>query len=496
MNHMENTHKLERLIVRDSASLEEALRVMDANAEGTVFVVDASGSLSGVLTDGDVRRHFLGQGSLRDQVTVAMTRNCVTLPVTATDQEILGTVSRRVRLVPLLDETRKPVDYASYGRNRRLPVISPVLSGNELSYLTSCIESGWISSQGPFVRRFEREFADYVGSTEALAVSNGTVALHLILAALGIGPGDEVIVPNLTFAASANAVLHAGAAPVFADVDAETWTLSLESVASVIGPRTRAIMPVHLYGQCCDMTPLCTLAKKHGLFVIEDAAEALGATYRGKMTGNLADAAAFSFFGNKLITTGEGGMVTFARSEHATRAKMLRDHGMDPAKRYWHLEVGYNYRLTNLQAAIGVAQLERIGHFMQRKQTVADTYQAQLQDVPGISFAKGLPDSRKSHWLLTCLIDEKRYGMSRDKLASALLARGIETRPVFYPLDEMPPYAGCRKAVSLATSREIAQRGLSLPSSVELAPEDVEYICDAIRSLASLGSTVRTTAGV
>ena len=232
-------------------------------------------------------------------------------------------------------------------RSHVLPVMEPSLNGNELQYVIDCIKTGWISSQGLYVKRFEAEFASYLGVPEAVSCANGTVALHLALAALGIGAGDEVIVPDLTFAASINAVLHSGATPVLVDVRRDTWTIDTDSLQSLMTPRTRAIMPVHLYGRASHMDELRAIAKAHGVLLIEDAAEALGASYRGAMLGSLGDAGTFSFFGNKLITTGEGGMVVYRDAKAAARARILRDHGMDPKRRYWHLEVGYNYRLTN-----------------------------------------------------------------------------------------------------------------------------------------------------
>lgn len=477
---MSQSPSIESLLVTGDATIQRALEIIDANAEGTAIVVDGDGRLAGVLTDGDVRRHLLRQGTLGDAVSLAMTAACVRLPVTAPSDVILSTVTRSIRIVPLLDETGRPVDFASYGRLHRIPIMEPTLAGNEMTYVTDCLRTGWISSQGTYVKRFEQEFARYVEVPHAIAVSNGTVALHLIVVSLGIGAGDEVIVPNLTFAASANAVIHAGATPVLADVDPETWTIDVESARSLITPRTRAIMPVHLYGQPSDMTGLQRLADAHGLTLIEDAAESLGARYRGVPTGAIGEAGAFSFFGNKLITTGEGGMVTCRSDTLAQRARMLRDHGMDPARRYWHVDVGYNYRMTNVQAAIGTAQLEQIDHLFSRKLALAARYIERLAGVPWLRLPTTRPDCVSSHWLFTISLDERAAGIGRDALIGELLSCGVESRPVFHPLDRMPPYRDLPRAASLDVSHAVAASGLSLPSSAKLDDDSADFVCETL----------------
>jgi perosamine synthetase len=269
-----------------------------------------------------------------------------------------------------------------------IPIMEPDLSGNEKEYLIDAVDSGWVSSKGKYVDQFENDLAIFHNVDFALAVSNGTVALHLALVSLGIGSGDEVIVPNLTFASSVNSIIHAGASPVLADVNAETYNIDCENLEKYITPKTKAIMPVHLYGNPCDMDEIHQIAKKHHLLVIEDNAEGLGSKYRGKLTGTFGDAGTFSFFGNKTITTGEGGAIIFQDKKAYEHAKVLRDHGMSPAKRYWHEYIGFNYRLTNIQAAIGCAQLERISDFLENKKAIVERYMIGLSSIKSIQFQK------------------------------------------------------------------------------------------------------------
>jgi perosamine synthetase len=371
-------------------------------------------------------------------------------------------------------------------------VADVVLDGNEREYVLDCLQSGWISGSGAYVRRFEEDFADYCGTKHAIAVANGTVALHVALLALGIGPGDEVIVPDLTFVASANAVTYCGARPVLVDIDPHTWTISPEDVSRKLTPATKAIMPVHVYGHPAEMTPLYQLNERHGLHIVEDAAEAHGAEYRGRRTGGLGTLATFSFFGNKIITTGEGGMVTTNDDDLAAKMRLLRGQGMDPERRYWFPLVGYNYRMTNIQAAIGVAQLERIDWFVERRRQVASWYAAHLADTDLVlpveeSWAKSV------FWLYSVVVAP---GIDRDELIGQLAAKGIETRPFFHPLHRLPPYLDKRGDAAFPVTSDIAGRGLNLPSSATLDADDVAYISRELkRSLKAQRATVGAGAG-
>ena len=360
-----------------------------------------------------------------------------------------------------------------------IPVAEPFLDDRELAYVSQCIRSGWISSLGEFVVRFEEGFSAFCDCRYGVAVSNGTAALHLALVALGVGPGDEVIVPTLTFVATANAVRYTGATPVFVDAHPRTWTLDPEQVAAKVTSRTRAVIPVHLYGHPADMDPILDLARKHGFEVIEDAAEAHGARYKGQPVGSLGRVGCFSFYGNKVITTGEGGMLTTNDEELAERLRSLRDHGMAKDRRYWHPEVGYNYRLTNLQAAVGVAQLEKIRTILRRKQAISRRYEELLKDIPGIGLPPKATWAEGICWLYSILV-EPEYGLDRDALMVALRERGIDTRPFFWPLHELPPY---RSDVRLPVAEALARKGLSLPSAASLSDEQIVRVATAIREI-------------
>ena len=445
--------------------------------------MDDEGRLEGVATDGDIRRGLLDGATLESPISRVMNRNALALPAGSDRHKIVESLTRRIRLIPLLDADRRVVDYASLARYTSIPVANPSLDGNERAYVLDCLESGWISSQGGYLRKFEAALAEFLGVEHALAVSNGTVALHLALVTLGIGPGDEVIVPDLTFAASASAVIHAGATPVLVDVERTSWTLDLDKAASAIGPRTRAIMPVHLYGQPADMDGVKALADRHGLLVIEDAAEALGSTWKGRRVGSIGDASTFSFFANKIVTTGEGGMAVFADSAKADRARRLRDHGMNPAKRYWHDEIGFNYRMTNMQAAIGVAQMERIESFIQGKLALAERYRQGLSGIAGVVLPVERAEVLNTYWAYSILLSDCPSMEERDRVIARLARLGIGTRPLFYPLHSMPAFRAFAGNRDFSATDHLSARGLSLPSAVTLKDQEVDFVCRSLRSL-------------
>ncbi len=362
----------------------------------------------------------------------------------------------------------------------RIPVFAPWLPPETRRYVLDCVESGWISSLGEYVGRFEREFARFVEADHGVATSNGTTALHLALASLGLGPGDEVLVPDLTFVATANAVRYTGATPVFVDVDPGTWTMDPADARRRLTARTRALVAVHLYGHPADLDPLRELAAAHGLYLVEDAAQAHGARYRGRPVGALGHVGAFSFYGNKIITTGEGGMVVTRDAALAARAAFLRDQAMDARRRYYHPEVGFNYRMTNLQAAIGCAQLQHAETILQRRKALAAAYEAGLAGVPGLVRPPAAPWAESVYWMYSVLVGPG-FGRDRDALAEALRARGIDTRPFFVPLHELPPY---RRADPYPVAADLARRGLNLPSGNGLDPDEIQAVCAAIAELA------------
>lgn len=363
---------------------------------------------------------------------------------------------------------------------RWIPVAAPVLVGNEKAYVMDCMESGWISSAGKYVEKFETAFAEFCGTKHAISCCNGTAALHLSLLALGVGPGDEVIVPTLTFVATANAVTYCGARPVFIDSEAETWTLDPALIEARITKRTRGIIAVHLYGHPAEMEALRKIARQHTLFLIEDAAEAHGALYQGQGVGALGDVAAFSFYGNKIIATGEGGMVVTDDDALACRAAQLRGQGQDSERRYWFPIIGYNYRMMNLPAAIGLAQLERAEWHVQRRAEVAAWYQEELQGMPHITWQAAKDWAKPAHWLFSIILNDA-IPANRDAVMCYLEKRGIETRPLFYPMHVLPPYLEAAQGCAYPVADRLAQRGLSLPTWAGLTREDVSFVCDTLR---------------
>lgn len=358
--------------------------------------------------------------------------------------------------------------------NKMIPISKPNISELEIQFVTEAVSSGWVSSMGQYLERFEREFAEYCGVKHCISTSNGTVAIHLALVVLGIGAGDEVIIPDLTFAATANAVILAGAKPILVDVRRSDWCLDPEAVRRAITPRTKAIIPVHLYGHPSEMNALQSIAKEHHLKIIEDAAEAHGAEYHNKRVGSLGDCATFSFYGNKIITTGEGGCITTDSDSIAERARLLRDHGMSKERRYWHSEVGYNYRMTNLQAAVGVAQMERANYFMAERDRILNTYKHFL--LPhGFLMNPHLDGTRPVNWLTSVLLPSGTRE-DRDRLLAELKTQGVETRTFFYPMSAMPIYEGGDNPVS----SELSARGFNLPTFPELTDEKIQFVSETL----------------
>jgi perosamine synthetase len=353
----------------------------------------------------------------------------------------------------------------------KIPVYRPFLSGNEKKYVNDCLDTGWISWKGDYITRFEIEFANYIGIKYASGVCNGTVALHLALLALGIGPGDEVIVPTLTYVASANAISYTGATPVFVDSSADTWQIDPEDAQRHITTKTKAILVVHLYGHPCDMSAFRQIADQHRLFLIEDCAEAIGSQYKNRHVGTFSDVATFSFYANKTLTTGEGGMVVTNDKTIFERIIHFKGQGLAKYREYWHDIVGYNYRMTNICGAIGLAQLEQIQIIIDKKRAIAELYRQFLQDTE-FSFHNEIGDVFHSYWMVCILV---AHGEQRDAIREHLVKAGVETRPVFYPVHTMPMYE--HKYQRHKVAEDIGWRGINLPSYPDLAENEVEYIC-------------------
>ncbi|MGO8762381.1 MAG: DegT/DnrJ/EryC1/StrS family aminotransferase [Desulfobaccales bacterium] len=367
-------------------------------------------------------------------------------------------------------------NHKNKGPNKFISISSPSITQKEIDFVKDAVESGWVSSLGKYIKIFEDKFAEFCGTKYALATSNGTAALHLAVALLGIKEGDEVIIPDLTFIATANAVSYTGARPVCADIEAETWCIDPKSIRKKITERTKAIIPVHLYGHPADMDGIMDLAKEYKLYVIEDASEAHGARYKNRMVGSIGDLGVFSFYGNKIMTTGEGGMITTNNPAFYEKAAFLRDHAMSKDKRYWHPEIGFNYRLTNLQAALGVAQLERIDELIDKKRRIFKWYEQSLKGLNGIKLNPQKDWAENVYWMICLLLEESISG-KRESLMQKLKQKGIDSRPFFYPISLMPMYKS-EEINQIAYS--VSRRGLNLPSGVGLTRDEVQYIAQAI----------------
>jgi perosamine synthetase len=367
----------------------------------------------------------------------------------------------------------------------RIPAAAPDLSGNEERYVVEAVRSSWISSTGPFVDRFEREFAELCGTRSAVSVANGTAALHLALMALGAGPSDEVIVPSLTYIAAANAVRYVGAEPVFVDVDGATWCIDPDLVEAAVTPRTKGIIVVHLYGHPADMDAINAVAAAHGLWVVEDAAEAHFARYKGRPVGGLGTIGTFSFYGNKIITSGEGGALTLNDPDLERRVRMLRGQGMDPERRYYFPIVGYNYRLTNVACALLCAQLERREEIVARHRQIFAAYRERLEGTPGIGFQPVTPWAEPAPWLFCITVDEADYGCSRDELMARLAERRIETRPFFIPLHRLPPYcdASRRRGDRLPVTERLGATGMNLPTYAHLQTPEMQRVTTGVTDI-------------
>ena len=365
-----------------------------------------------------------------------------------------------------------------------IPVCEPFLNGNELKYVTDAVSTGWISSAGKYVSEFEKQFAAYCDCKYGVAVCNGTVSLHLALVALGIGKGDEVIIPTFTMIASAFAVCYTGATPVFVDADKDTWNIDVTKIEEKITSKTKAIMPVHIFGQMCEMDKIEAIAKKHNLFIVEDAAEAHGATYNGKKAGSYSDLGSFSFFANKNITTGEGGMLVTNNDELYNRARYFKNvcFPLDGNRNYMHQDVGFNYRMSNVIAAIGLAQTEKADEYKAMRIRNNQLYRKYLADVPGIIFQKNLSQAENVCWMNSMVIDPAQYGHTKDELIAHLKENGIDTRLLFNGMHRQPSLKnfGCDCSGNYPVSDWLTENGFYLPSASCLKEETIRMICEVI----------------
>jgi|688.fasta_scaffold223413_2 perosamine synthetase len=465
----------------------EAMRRMETAGARWACVITEERKILGVATHGDIRRYMLSGGSLDSSCILASNQQFFSLHSGVLDAELMSALAK-YDFVPIVEpSTGALVDVATSRSLHSIPILEPNLGQLELARLNEVFLSGWISSKSPAVSNFEKGIEEYTGLSNCLAVSNGTVAIHLALEALGIEDGDEVIVPDLTFAATANAVLQAGAIPVFVDVEQDSLGLDLELLKKAVTDRTKAVILVHLYGfPARDYRQIHQFCKAAGLLLIEDCAEALGTYSEQLHVGVYGDAATFSFFGNKLVTTGEGGAVAFKDSQVAEKAKVLRDHGQSTERRYFHEVAGFNYRLTGLQAAIGIGQFERLADLLKSKHDVAQGYRRRLQGEPEIRWIDEKLEGESSHWLNVIRLKpfEDVNGSIVESVISNLAQEGIELRPVFFPLHSMPPYKEFRlfSSEAVPVSLQWHNSAVCLPSSTTLSDIDLTRVTDSIKN--------------
>jgi len=428
--------------ITSKSTIKSAMSKIDRNGIGTVFVVNSSDVLVGVITDGDIRRAILRGANIFSSCKTLMKKKFITIKKDESKTEVFKLLQKFkniIKVIPIIDKKGKLIDYATSDRLNFIPIYYPHLKGNELKYLSKCITENWISSNGPFVKNFESSFSAMHNKRPSLAVSSGTTALHLSLVALGIKKGDEVIVPNMTFAAVINAVLYIGAKPVIVDIDEKKWNITPDEIQKNITRKTKAVIVVHFLGNPCNLEKIKKICNSKKIFLVEDCAEAIGSKYKNKLVGTFGDCSTFSFFGNKTITTGEGGMITFKDKKIYEKANILRDHGMSQKKRYYHDVIGFNYRMTNMQAAIGMAQLERFKIIINEKIKIFNIYKKIIGKNKFITFQKTEKNALNTYWLVGVKFVNKKIDII--KLQEKMLINGIETRNFFYPISVQKIYS-------------------------------------------------------
>ena len=460
-----------KLICGDNSLMKDIMTCINNNSKGMAFIVDCDHKLVGLMTDGDIRRALLGGAGLNEPVRLYMNDKFIYALNPVDAQNIFCQYNWKIKIIPLVDDKMHIIDCIEHDNKQHISLVQPQLNGNEYNYLMDAFLSTWISSIGKYITQFEENFSQYCGVRYGIAVSNGTTALHLALVALGIGEGDEVIVPDITFAATINAVLYTGATPVIVDIEEDSWCIDPDKIEKAITSNTKAIIPVHIYGQPCDMGRICKIADTYKLYIIEDCAEAHGAEFKNKKVGSFGIISCFSFFGNKVITTGEGGMCVTDSEELNERMRLLRDHGMSRERKYYHEMVGFNYRMTNMQAAIGVAQLEHLDGILEWRSELEKRYCEIFYNIHNIQMQKDdFIDRKKIAWLVTILVDAKK----RDGILEELKTCNIDARPFFIPLSEMNIYKNYAK--NCIVSKRVSKMGLNLPTSFEIDEEKIKKI--------------------
>ena len=467
-------------------TIQNALEKINKNPIGYLLFVNEKKELKGIITEGDIRRLILKKIKLNSEINKYLKKNFYYIE-TESKKSSTNIYSKNISFIPIL-KNKKLINVIK--NNDKISVMSPNVKGNESRYLADCISTNWVSSQGNYVKKFEQSFAQFHKSKFALSTSNGTAALELTIKSLNLRPKSKIIVPNLTFAAVINAVINCGHTPIILDVDKQNWLLDINlAKINLIKEKIKAVIFVHSYGISKDISNFVKLCIQNKIEVIEDCAESFGAKANNKFTGTMANLSIFSFFSNKLITTGEGGMALFKKKKHYELAKTIRDHGMDIKKKYWHNKVGNNYRMTNLQAAIGCAQMERFENFFNYRSKIRNMYVKYLKENKYIILH---PDPDKdntsySYWIYTILINKyeslKKNRILRNKLIYYLNQLNIESRPFFYPLSDQPAYKKYKYISNDNNSFNLSYIGLSLPSSFGIKDSEIKKICLIINNL-------------
>jgi len=470
---------MKNFTINYNKTIKDALIKINNNTMGTLFVIK-NDQVVGVLTDGDIRRSLIKNVQIKSSVCKIMNRRFVKINQKEDRNKVLEKLqkyNKKIKVFPIINKNKKLINITTKERFNYVPIYEPTLKGNEMKYLADCISTNWISSGGPYVKKFEDKFSLLHYKKKALSVSSGTTGLHIALAALGLKEGDEVIVPNFTFAAAINSILYVNAKPVIVGVDKNKWTIDTNEIKKSITKKTKAIIAVHIYGNPCALTELVMICKKKNIFLIEDCAEAIGSKYKNKYVGTFGDCGVFSFFANKTISTGEGGMVIFKDEKIYNYAKKLRDHGMSTKKKYYHDFVGYNYRMTNIQAAIGLAQLENFKKIVTRKIKIAKIYKEKLRKYRNIIFQKDEKSSINTFWAVGILAKYKNFSYS--KIENKMKKSGVEIRNFFFPLSEQKIYKKYTNKKKFNTN-DFCSIGISLPTFASIKNSEINYICKTL----------------
>jgi len=478
---------LSELIIPENYNIAKATKIIDLNAQGLGFVCKNKKVL-GIVTDGDIRR-FIYKSKLKNirgqNVKKAMRKKYNYAFINDSFDKIFNLLNETVKIIPIIDHKKNLVDYASSDRISNIPIYEPFLDYREKDYVKKCMDTGWISSRGEFIRKFENKFEKLIKCKNSLSVNNGTSAIILSLLSMGINPGDEIIVPNFTFMAPLNAIILLGGKPVPIDVELETMNIDSAKIERKITKKTKAIIVVHLYGCPANIKEILKLTKKHKLFLIEDCAEAIGSYYKKKHVGLFGDMGTFSFFGNKTISTGEGGMVIFKNKKIYNKAKLIKNHGMDDKKRYFHSYLGSNFRMTNIQAAIGLAQLEKFKTILNKKRKLVNLYIKAIKNCKSITFIKSKKNNVNSYWLFNILV-KKESKINRDRIINLLRKDGIDARRGFFAANEQPIFKKYfNKKDTFPNSAYLSKNLISLPSFPHLPNKTAKNITKRLKEILS-----------